>query len=94
MIKSFSNKMTENIFHGIYTHGLRIKLPSNLVKDAQRKLDLLNCAESLESLRRIPSIKAETVRGAHGKYSITIYQDLRIEFGWNSGPENIEIKNW
>lgn len=94
MIKSFSDKMTENVFHGIYTHGVRIEMPSDLVKEAERKLDLLNCADSLESLRMLPMLKGQTVRDAHGKYSIPINENWRIAFGWNSGAENVEIKRW
>jgi toxin HigB-1 len=94
MIQSFADHLTESVFHGIHTHGVRIKLPSELVKSAERKLDLLNCAESLESLRMIPSIQSEVVRDAHGKHSLPLNNEWRIAFGWNAGPENVEIKNW
>jgi len=95
MIKSFADEMTEDVFHGIYTHGIRKKFTSELIKKAEVKLDLLNCAENLESLRQIPSIKAEAaVRDAHGKYSIPIDQEWRLTFGWNDGAEKVELKNW
>jgi proteic killer suppression protein len=95
MIKSFSDKTTESIFNGIYTHRVRIQFPGMLVKEAQRKLDLLNSAESLESLQMIPSIKGEAaVRDAHGKYSIPIDRERRLAFGWNDGPEHVEIKSY
>lgn len=93
MIKSFSSKTTEAIFNGIYTHGVRKEFSSGMVKAAQRKLDLLNSAQSLESLRLIPSLKGEAVRDAHGKYSIPIFEEWRLAFGWNEGPENVEIKS-
>ena len=93
MIKSFSDKITEAVFNGLYTHGVRKEFTSSLVKAAERKLDLLNCAESLESLHMIPSIKGEAgIRDAHGKYSIPITGEWRLAFGWNAGPENVEIK--
>ena len=95
MIKSFANKSTESIFHGIHTHGLRKEFSSNLIKAAERKLDLLNCAESLESMRLIPSMKGEAaVRDAHGTYSIPIDKEWRISFRWNNDVEDVEIKNW
>lgn len=95
MIQSFADKMAEAIFHGVYTHAIRKELNSDLVKAAERKLDLLNCAENLESLRLIPSIKTEAaVRDAHGMYSIPVDAKWRLVFGWNGGPENVEIKNW
>ncbi len=95
VIKSFADKSTEAIFHGIYSHGVRKEFSSNLVKAAERKLDLLNCTENLESLHKIPSMQGQAaVRDAHGKYSIPIEGDWRLAFGWNNGAENVEIKHF
>jgi proteic killer suppression protein len=95
MIKSFADKTTESIFHGIHTHGIRKGFSSNLLKAAERRLDLLNCAESLESLRLVPSMKQEAaVRDAHGKYSIPIDKEWRLTFRWNDNVEDVEIKSW
>ncbi|MBS0604145.1 MAG: type II toxin-antitoxin system RelE/ParE family toxin [Verrucomicrobia bacterium] len=95
MIKSFSSKSTEAIFNGVYSHGVRKEFSPNLVKTAERRLDLLNCAENLESLKLIPSLKGEGgVRDAHGKYSIPLDREWRLVFGWNNGPENVEIKGY
>jgi proteic killer suppression protein len=93
VIQSFADKTTEALFHGIYTHAIRKKLPSNQVKSAEYKLDLLNAAETLESLQSIPSLKGEAgVRDAHGKYSIPITQEWRLAFIWNTSPEDVELK--
>ena len=95
VIKSFADKTTENLFHGIHTHAIHKEFSSDLEKEAERKLDLLNGADSLESLRKIPSMKGEGgVRDAHGKYSIPINTVWRLSFGWNDGVENVEIKSW
>lgn len=94
MIRSFQDECAEEIFHGVHTHAIHKKFPSDLVQTIQRKLDILNCAESLESLRCLPAMKEEAaVRDAHGKYSIPIDPTWRIAFEWNHGPENIEFKN-
>jgi plasmid maintenance system killer protein len=93
VIKSFSDKLTESIFNGIHTHGVHKNFSSNQMKEIERKLDILNCAESLDSLHLIPSIKAEVVRDAHGKHSLPINKEWRLAFGWNDGPENVEIKS-
>lgn len=93
MLKSFANEETEAVFHGIHTHAIRKLLPSHLVKTAERKLDILNCAESLENLALLPTLKPEIVRDAHGKYSIPIEGTWRIAFRWNDGPSDIEIKS-
>lgn len=94
VIKSFADKMTENIFNGIHTHEIRKDLSSGLVKAAERRLDLLNCADGLESLHKLPSMKGEGgVRDGHGKYSIPISTEWRLVFGWNDGAENVELKS-
>ena len=94
MIKSFSHQEAEEVFHGIHSHALRKLLPANLYVIAERRLDILNCAESLESLRMIPAFKGEaSVRDAHGKYSIPIYGNWRIAFRWDKdSPADVEIK--
>jgi plasmid maintenance system killer protein len=95
VIKSFADETTQAIYDGIHTHGIRKAFSSGLVKTAERKLDLLNCADSLENLHKIPSMKGEGgVRDAHGKYSIPIDREVRLAFGWNDGPENVEIKSF
>jgi plasmid maintenance system killer protein len=94
MIISFDDQLTEQIFHGIYSHKVRKEMPPQLIKKSQRRLDLLNSSQNLESLQAIPSLKKEAcVRDAHGKYSIPIEGGWRIAFGWNDGPENVEIKS-
>jgi toxin HigB-1 len=95
MIQSFADEITEDIFHGVYSHAVRKALTSGQVKMAERRLDLLNCADSLKSLSDIPSIAVEgPVRDAHGKYSIPLDRQWRLVFGWNDGPEKVEIKCW
>lgn len=94
MIKSFADKTTEAIFDGVYTHGIRKEFSSDLVKAAERRLDLLNCADNLELLHKLPSMKGEGgVRDCHSKYSIPISKEWRLVFGWNDGAENVEIKS-
>jgi plasmid maintenance system killer protein len=94
MIKSFADEATEAIFNGLHTHGIRKAFSSNQVKNVERKLDMLNCTETLEVLHTIPSMQGEGgVRDAHGKYSIPIDSQWRLAFAWNNGPENVEIKH-
>lgn len=92
MIKSFADEETEKIFHGINTHTLHKHLNSGMKKLIQRKLDLLNCADSLETLRMIPANKYDLVRDVEGKYSIPIFDNWRVLFRWNDFPEDVEIK--
>lgn len=92
MIKSFADKETEEIFHGINSHAIRKQFSSGMIKLAQRKLDLLNCAESLETLRMIPANTYDLVRDVGGKYSIPIFENWRVLFRWDDSPSDVEIK--
>ncbi|MBX3718959.1 MAG: hypothetical protein KF898_04870 [Parachlamydiales bacterium] len=94
MIHSFANKETEDVFHGVHTHGIRKNLPVTILKMAEERLDLLNGTDSYDSLCLVPSIKSDLVRDAHGKYSIPIQDNWRLCFRWNKeGPSDVEIKS-
>lgn len=93
MIHSFADKETEDIFHGINSHAIRKKYSSGMIKLAQRKLDLLNCAENLETLRTIPANTYGLVRDVGGKYSIPVFEEnWRILFRWDDSPSDVEFK--
>jgi proteic killer suppression protein len=53
MIKSFKNKVAEDIFHGSNSRQAR-KLPSNLHEKARRLLDQLNAAPTVDFLKVPP----------------------------------------
>jgi plasmid maintenance system killer protein len=93
MIKSFANEITEEVFHGVHTHAVRKKFAALVLKSAERKLDMLNSAESWESLCKVPTHQSDAVRDAKGKYSIPIQGEWRLAFRWNEGPEDVEIKS-
>jgi len=79
MIKSFSDKLTEELFN---RENVR-KLPSTILKVAYRKLLLLDAAERLDDLRVPPGNKLEKLSGSlEGKYSIRINDQWRIIFNW------------
>jgi len=79
MIKSFSNRSTEELFN---RHVVK-KLPSTILKTAYRKLLILNAAEKLDDLRIPPGNRLEKLSGTlSGKYSIRINDQWRIIFGW------------
>lgn len=94
MLSSFANELTEDVYQGVNSHAVRKKLKGFLVKAAQRKLDLLNCVDSMETLHLIPSHKPDSpVRDGQEKYSIPIEEDLRLAFRWDDGKAfDVEIK--
>lgn len=85
MIKNFSSKMTEDIFNGVNSKHSR-KLPSQLLNKAQRKLDQLNAATLLDTLKVPPSNKLSKLTGSLSEYwRIKIDKPWAVIFKWNNG---------
>jgi proteic killer suppression protein len=79
MIKSFTCKETEKLFHGRFS----VKLPQAIQRTAAIKLKMLNAATVLETLRIPPSNYLEALRGdREGQHSIRINKQWRICFVW------------
>lgn len=82
MITSFSDRATEELFHGIQSRYSR-KLPNQIHETALYKLDTLNAAQVLEDLLSPPGNKLEPLRGdLKGFHSIRINAQWRIIFRW------------
>ncbi len=96
MIISFYNRWTEDIFNRKDTEVARKTCPKELWRIAQRKLDQLNAAVSLESLAIPPSNHLEALRGKRrGQHSLRRNNQYRICFHWaKEGPERIEITDY
>ena len=79
MIKSFSDKTTEDLFN----RQIVRKLPSTIHKIAYRKLLLIDAAELIGDLKVPPGNRLEKLSGdLSGKYSIRINEKWRIIFIW------------
>ena len=48
VIRSFGDKLTEALYHGIANRELK-RLPPDLIRSAVRKLDMLNAAAGLKT---------------------------------------------
>ncbi len=92
MIRSFRGKDAEKIF---LREGSR-NLPAKLQRAAQRKLAILDGAESLQDLRSPPGNRLEKLHGdRRGQHSIRINQQWRICFRWFDGDaEDVEIVDY
>ena len=85
MIKSFNDKATHDLFHGLSSAKVP-KLPNQVKESAIYKLDILNAATSLDDLRSPPGNRLETLHGdLQGFYSIRINIQWRIIFRWLDG---------
>lgn len=96
MIVSFRDKGTEDVFDGRDTRNARKACPSDLVRVARRKLDLLNQAAALGDLRAPPNNRLEKLKGdREGQYSIRVNDQWRVCFRWTeSGAEDVEIVDY
>ena len=82
MIKSFSNKETENLFSGIGSK----KLPQEIQRPALRKLIILNAAASIRDLELPPGNRLEKLHdNSLPEWSIRINDQWRIVFNFENG---------
>ena len=85
MIITFLSEITRDIYDGTESKQTR-KVPQTIWKAAQRKLDLLNAAHSLNDLKAPPANRLEALRGRlNGKYSIRINDQYRLVFEFRDG---------
>jgi proteic killer suppression protein len=81
VIKSFAEKQTEKLWR-----GERTRFPVDLLQRAINKLNILDAATTLETLRIPPSNRLETLKGNRaGQHSIRINDQWRICFRWDAG---------
>lgn len=96
MIVSFKDKGTEDIFDGSDSKEARKQCPMNCWEVAQRKLDQLNAALSLDDMKVPPGNRLEGLKGDRkGQHSIRVNDQYRICFTWTSqGAEEVEIVDY
>ncbi len=92
MIRSFRDKDTEKVF----LHERIRKLNRELQRIAQRKLLMLDAAESLADLRFPPGNRLEKLTADRaGQYSIRINDQWRVCFWWREGDAyDVEIVDY
>lgn len=77
MIKSFSDRGTEDIFNRLRSKAARRTCPEPIWPTARRKLDQLNAAVSHESLSIPPGNRLEALReDRRGQHSIRIEEEM------------------
>ena len=91
MIKSFKDKRTEQLHN-----GRRVRKFQSFARQAEKRLRILDAADTLESLMYLPSNRFKALTGdRQGQYSIRINDQWRICFEWSDdGPTNVEITDY
>jgi toxin HigB-1 len=92
MIRSFKDKVTKAVFDGRQPKGF----PLQIFIRARLKLEILEAAVTLESLRDPPGNQLELLGGDRkGQHSIRINNQFRICFHWNNdGADDVEITDY
>jgi proteic killer suppression protein len=91
MIKSFGDRTTEDLYHGISSAKVR-RLPPEVRTLALYKLDVLNAVVALKELRSPPGNRLEALKGELiGFHSIRINKQWRIVFKWQ-GTEALDVR--
>jgi len=93
VILSYRDKRTR-----AFAEGRFVKAFEEFRRQAERRLDILEAATSLDDLRALPSNGLEGLIGNRaGQYSIRINLRWRICFEWpagQTGPSGVEIVDY
>ena len=93
MIVSFRDKRTEAFASGAFVREFQ-----GFDRQANKRLEILDAATSLEELRAFPSNWLEGLKGSRaGQFSIRINMQWRLCFEWPqgaSGPSQVEIVDY
>ena len=85
MIITFLSEPTRDVYDGLESKQTR-RIPQSIWKVAQRKLDMLNAAHSLNDLKAPPANRLEALKGnLKGKHSIRINDQYRLIFEFRDG---------
>ena len=91
MIKSFRCKNTEALYQ-----GKRVRKFESCAVQAEKRLEILDNAKSINDLMALPSNRFEALGGGRaGQYSIRINQQWRVCFEWkDTHAYNVEIVDY
>ena len=92
MIQSFADADAERVWRRQHVR----RFGADLQRIGNRKMLMLDAAETLRDLRVPPGNRLEILRGDRaGQHSIRINDQWRICFVWTpAGPENVEITDY
>jgi proteic killer suppression protein len=96
MIVSFKDAGTEDVFNGVPSRAARKTVPAELLKQAERRLAMLDAAARLDDLRVPPGNRLEALaRDRAGQHSIRINDRYRVCFRWTAaGAEDVEVVDY
>ncbi len=94
MIKSFGNKIAEDLYNDKRTKALS-KFPSELLRVARRKILYIHDSDQLIDLKVPPGNRLEALKGdLKGYHSIRINNQWRVVFKWSGGAEEVQVVDY
>jgi proteic killer suppression protein len=94
-IQSFGDIRTEKIFLGVKDKEVAT-LPFNVIKIAERKLDMIEAAAVLQDLASSPGNRLHALKQElKGFHAISINDQWRVIFKWETdAPHQVEIRDY
>ena len=91
MIKSFKDKKTQRLHE-----GEQVNVFQAFRRQAEKRLRILDAADTLEALMHLPSNRFKALGGdRQGQFSIRINEQWRLCFSWREdGPHDVEIVDY
>ncbi len=91
MIKSFRCQDTETLYQ-----GKRVRKFESCATQAERRLEILDNAKTMQDLAGLPSNRFEALSGDRaGQFSIRVNQQWRVCFEWKDADAyNVEIVDY
>ena len=90
MIISFKCKKTERLFNGEHVPAF-----SGFKRQAEKRLRILDAAETLGALQALPSNRFKSLSGDRlEQYSIRVNMQWRVCFTWDEGAHDVEIVDY
>jgi toxin HigB-1 len=96
MIVSFRDDGARDVFNGVNSKAARRACPTDIMKVARRKMDVIVQAAALSDLQAPPAIRLEKLKGDRaGQHSIRINDQYRICFAWaEADATGVEIADY
>ncbi len=91
MIQSFKDKKIRRLYEGKSVNAYQA-----FRRQAEKRLRILDAADTLNALMKLPSNHFEALIGTRqGQYSIRVNKQWRLCFNWDeNGPEDVEIADY
>jgi proteic killer suppression protein len=95
VIQAFRDQATEDVWNNVDSAKSRT-FSATVITAAQRKLDMLHAAKSVDDMRAPPGNRLELLKGnLAGFHSVRVNDQYRIIFRWaDTGPTDVQLTDY